>query len=167
MTSTDPTEVGPAYGGTADAGVASSVGADDPAAGEIAGALDSEHRKIERVLGELTGSSDAETARLRWGGVVREILEHEMAERRVVLPAVEQLAPDQVADLRRDQNRLIDELGRYDALNADASPEQIRSAADLVLAHLRTMDEVLGPLLERLPADERTRLGEDLRQVKG
>ncbi|HZB48081.1 MAG TPA: hemerythrin domain-containing protein [Mycobacteriales bacterium] len=167
----EPPDVGPDYAGAADAGVVSSVGEHDAAAGDIVEVVLAEHRKIERVFAELTllvEADDVDGLRLRWGGVVREILEHEAAERRVVLAAVEQGdGAGPARDVRRQQQELMDRLGRYDALNPDVSAEDVRTAMDATRAYLRTVDQVVVPLLERLPAEERMRLGEDLRQVKG
>jgi hypothetical protein len=173
MTGSPDPEVGPAYAGAADQGVVSSVGPDDPAAGEVVEAVDSEHSKIDRVLAEmllLADAGDTGALRLRWGGVVREILEHEAAERRVVLPAVEGAGGEHaaaLADLRRDQDALLERLGQHDELNADVSPDEVRTMVGEVRVYLARVDEVVRPLLERLPADERAQLGEDLRQVKG
>lgn len=167
----EPPSAGPEYAGAADAGVVSSVGEHDAAAGDIVDVLHSEHRKIERVFGELAqlvDAGDVAGLRLRWGGVVREVLEHEAAERRVVLPAIEQAdGAGPAADVRRRQEELLERLGRHDALNPEASAEDVRTTMDATLAYLRTVDEIVVPLLERLPAQERMRLGEDLRQVKG
>jgi hypothetical protein len=174
MTGGPDPEVGPAYAGAADHGVVSSVGPDDPAAGEVVEAVDSEHRKIDRVLAEmllLADAGDTGALRLRWGGVVREILEHEAAERRVVLPAAEGVADGDattaLADLRRDQEALLERLARHDELNTDVSPDEVRSAVRDIRGYLGRVDELVRPLLERLPEEQRAQLGEDLRQVKG
>lgn len=183
MTSPDPSlDVPPVpeYAGSADSGVVSSVDEHAGAAGDIVDALRAEHSKLsgvfEEVL-ELVRAGNADALRLRWGGVVRELAEHEAAEGRVVLPAAQEAAragagagagSDALEDVRRAQQELLDLLGEHDAFTAEGvTPEQVGDVVEHAAAHLRQVDVVVLPLLEQLPADERMRLGEDLRQVKG
>ena len=167
----DPVPVVPEYAGSADTGVVSSVGEHDGAAGDVVDVVLAGHRKLDGVFAELLALADAgdEAAlRLRWGGVVRELLEHEAAERRVVLPAAEEVAGQGAAvEVGQRQQELMDRLSRYDQLNADVSADEVRAAVDAAAEQLRTVDDVIVPLLRQLPADERMRLGEDLRQVMG
>lgn len=167
----DPVPVVPEYAGSADTGIVSSVGEHDPAAGDVVDAVLAEHRKLDGVFAELlelADTGDEGALRLRWGGVVRELLEHEAAERRVVLPAAETVGGEgSTAEVAQRQQELMDLLGRYDELNADVTADEVRSAVDAAAEQLRTVDDVVVPLLQQLPADERMRLGEDLRQVMG
>ena len=159
--------VGPEYAGSADAGVVSSVGEHDPAAGDVVDVILAEHRKLTGVFSELLGL-DVDALRLRWGGVVRELLEHEAAERHVVLPAAERVGGAGIAaEVGARQQELMDRLAPYDRLNAEVSAEEVRACVDAAEEHLRSVDDVVVPLLRQLPADERMRLGEDLRQVTG
>ncbi|MDP9496837.1 MAG: ATP-binding cassette domain-containing protein [Actinomycetota bacterium] len=164
----DTAPVVPEYAGVADRGVVSSVGEHDPAAGDVVDVLRAEHRKLEGVFGEVLQALDAgdrDAVRLRWGGVVREVLEHERAEERVVLPLVQDAAA--LDRLRAGQGPLVARLQEQDELTSEAGPDQVRETVDLARQHLLVVDEVVLPVLERLPAPERMRLGEDLRQVMG
>ncbi len=49
----------------------------------------------------------------------------------------------------------------------DVALDHVTQTAEAVREHLRTMDDVLLPLLAALSADDRARLGEDLPQVMG
>jgi hypothetical protein len=165
-------DVGPAYGGSADTGVVSSVGHNDPAAGDVVDALTAEHAKLQRLLDEvqsLAGRGDVESLRLRWGGIVRELLEHEVAQATVALPTAERVEGiGSAAELRRRSEEIIALLREHDALTADnVALDHVTQTVEAVREHLKTMDDVLLPLLARLPADNRARLGEDLRQVMG
>ena len=161
----------PEYAGSADTGVVESVGEHAPQAGDIVDALSSEHRKLLRVLEEmreLAEADDRDALRLRWGGVVREVLEHEVAEARVALPAAESVSgPGAAEDVRLRSEELVARLREQDEFTSGASPEQVCAAAQAVGDHLRRVDEAVVPLLAQLPPDERMRLGEDLRQVMG
>jgi hemerythrin superfamily protein len=161
----------PEYGGSADTGVVSSVGEHHPAAGDVVDVVLSEHRKLEGVFEELlrlADDGDLDALRARWGGVVRELLEHEAAERRVVLPAAERVAgPGAAVEVGTRQQELMDRLSPYDELNTGVAADEVRACIAAVTEHLRTVDDVVVPLLQQLPADERMRLGEDLRQVTG
>ena len=164
----DTAPVVPEYAGAADRGVVSSVGEHDPAAGDVVDVLRAEHRKLEGVFGEVLQAleaGDRDAVRLRWGGVVREVLEHERAEERVVLPLVQDVAA--LDRLRAGQGPLVARLQEQDELTSEAAPEQVRETVELARQHLRAVDEVVLPVLEQLPAPERMRLGEDLRQVMG
>ncbi len=165
-------EVGPAYGGSADTGVVSSVGEHDPAAGDVVNALIAEHAKLQRLLDEVQSLSergDVQTLRLRWGGIVRELLEHEVAQATVALPAAERVEGiGAAAELRRRSDEVVALLREHDAFTPDdVALDHVTQTAEAVREHLRTMDDVLLPLLAALPADDRARLGEDLRQVMG
>jgi hemerythrin superfamily protein len=173
---TDPAHdippVTPEYGGTADEGVVSSVGEHAGAAGDVVDALRAEHDKLHGVFEELRrllDAGDEQALRLRFGGVVREVLEHEAAEARVVLPAAEQVSGQgSVEEVRRRSQEVVRRLQRYDEMTADdLPPGDVAEVVDLTSEHLRTVDAVVLPLLEQLPAEERMRLGEDLRQVMG
>ena len=179
MTSPDPfldVPPVPEYAGSADSGVVNSVDEHAGAAGDIVDALRAEHDKLSGVFEEvltLVRAGDGDALRLRWGGVVRELAEHVAAEGRVVLPAAQSAAgagtgSDALAEVRREQQELLDVLSEHDAFTADGvPPEQVGDVVARTAAHLRQVDAVVLPLLEQLPADERMRLGEDLRQVKG
>ncbi len=165
-------DVGPAYGGSADAGVVSSVGEHDPAAGDVVEALTAEHAKLQRLLDEvqsLAGRGDYQTLRVRWGGIVRELLEHEVAQTTVALPAAERVeGTGATVELRRRSEEVVALLREHDAFTPDdVALDRVTQTAEAVREHLRTMDDVLLPLLAALPADDRARLGEDLRQVMG
>lgn len=162
----------PDYAGSADTGVVGSVGDHAAAAGDVVQALGAEHTKLRGLFDEmmqLVRTDDRDALRLRWGGVVRELVEHEAAEARVVLPAAENAAgAGAVADVRRGQQELLDRLQAHDAFTADdVSPQDVAEAIDAAAAHLDLVDSAVLPLLQQLPADERGRLGEDLRQVMG
>jgi hemerythrin superfamily protein len=164
--------VGPEYAGSADRGVVSSVGEHDRAAGDVVDAISHEHTKLQRLLDEMQALSErgeVEALRLRWGGVVRELLEHEVAEARVALPAAERVdGVGAAAELRRRSDEVVALLRQHDAFTPDdVAISYVQQTTDAVREHLRTVDDVLLPVLSRLPADERARLGEDLRQVMG
>ncbi len=168
----DGPDVGPEYAGSADRGVVSSVGEHDPEAGDIVDVISQEHAKLLRLLDEaqaLAGRGEVETLQLRWGGIVRELLEHEVAEARVALPAAERVdGMGAAAELRRRSDEVVALLREHDAFTPDsAAVAQVGQTTEAVREHLRTVDEVLLPVLSRLPADDRARLGEDLRQVMG
>ncbi len=170
--SIDAPDVGPEYAGSADRGVVSSVGEHDPEAGDIVDVISQEHAKLLRLLDEaqaMAGGGDVEALRLRWGGIVREFLEHEVAEARVALPAAERVdGMGAAAELRRRSDEVVALLREHDAFTPDdAAIAQVRQATEAVREHLLTVDDVLLPVLSRLPADDRARLGEDLRQVMG
>jgi hypothetical protein len=170
----------PEYAGSADSGVVSSVDEHAGAAGDIVDALGAEHGKLRGVFDEvleLVRVGNADALRLRWGGVARELAEHAAAEGRVVLPAAQEAAgagtgagagSDALEEVGRAQQELLSLLGEHDAFTADGvTPEQVGDVVERVAAHLRQVDAVVLPLLAQLPAAERMRLGEDLRQVKG
>jgi hypothetical protein len=164
--------VGPAYGGTGDPGVVSSVGEHAPATGDVVDALAAEHRKLQAVfddIARLLRTDERHALTLRWGGVVRELLEHEVAEERVVLPAAEKVAgAGAVEEVRRRSRELLARLRDHDSFTPDdVSAQDVGSVLELAAEHLRTVDAVVLPLLEQLPSDERVRLGEDFRQVMG
>lgn len=170
--SLDRAPVAPEYGGAADKGVVSSVGGDAPAAGDVVVVLRAENRKLQGVLDEVDGlvrASDEEALRLRWGGVVREVLEYEAAQRRVVLPAAERVAGTSgLEEVRHRLQQLVDRLGTHDSFAPDDITLQgVADAVDLAGEHLRAVDAVVVPLVAQLSADQRRRLGEDLRQVMG
>ncbi len=165
-------DVGPAYGGSADIGVVSSVPEHDPAAGDVVDVLTAEHAKLQRLLDEaqsLSDCGDVQTLRLRWGGIVRELLEHEVAQATVALPAAERVEGiGSAAELRRRSDEVVALLREHDAFTPDdVALNHVTQTAEAVREHLKTMDDILLPLLAALPADERARLGEDLRQVMG
>ena len=163
----DAAPVVPEYAGVPDTGVVSSVGEHAAAAGDVVDVVTGEHAKLEGVFREvleLVEAEDRAALRVRWGGVVRELLEHERAQERVVLPAVDASVAEQV---RARSGELVARLQEQDALNSDAPPEQVRETIELARAHLQAVDEAVVPLLRELPAAERMRLGEDVRQVVG
>jgi hemerythrin superfamily protein len=170
--SLDTPAVGPEYAGTPDAGVVSSVGEHARAAGDVVDVLRAEHAKLHGVFDEvlaLVRTDDSSALRLRWGGIVRELLEHETAEQRVALPAAAQVAGDgRIEQVRRRSQEVIDRLRRHDTLTPEqVTPQEVSEAVDLVVQHLRVVEATILPLLAELPADHRMRLGEDLRQVSG
>ncbi len=159
---------GPAYGGTADTGVQQSVGRGSDATGTIVQLLQHEHRKLDALFGELLdelAAGNLETVRLRLGGIVREALEFEAAERRVVYPEVR--ADDAVAAEARREDEVIEALSAYDALNPEVDPEGVRRVIDLARAHFAAEEAELLPRLAVMPADRQLALGEDMRQVMG
>lgn len=160
--------VGPAYGGTADAGVRSSVPAGDPMAGDAAALLQAEFGKLYDLYGDLLALLDAAAfgeVTQRWFGVVRETLEFEAALQRVVVPEV----PDAAAALPdgTEPAALQDWLGAYDELNPDLQPDEVRTTATTTVEALEAQARVLVPAVEALADDVRDRLGEDVRQVMG
>ena len=164
--------VGPEYGGSPDSGVVSSVGEHAPAAGDVVDVLTAERRKLLGVFDEVLGLVQADDRRslaVRWGGIVREVLEHEVAREQVVLPAVQDLADAGLLDdVRRRQRALRDRISGHDQFTLEGlDPQEVADAVAVTSDHLAEVDGALLPLLELLPPDERMRLGEDLRQVKG
>ncbi len=141
-----------------------SVGEHDPAAGDVVSALTAEHAKLQRLLDEVQSLSergDVQSLRLRWGGIVRELLEQEVAQVTVALPAAERVEG-------RRGCRAVALLREHDALTPDdVALDDVTQTVEVIREHLRTTDDVLLPLLAALPADDRARLGEDLRQVMG
>jgi len=158
----------PAYAGSADAGVRSSVPAGDPMAGDAAGLLRAEYGKLYDLYGDIVALLDAarfDEIRQRWFGVVRETLEFEAAVQRVVLPEV----PDAASSLPdgTEPAALLDWLRAYDELNPDLEPDEVRTTATTTVEALEAQDRVLVPAVDALAPDLRDRLGEDLRQVMG
>lgn len=163
----DP-DVGPAYAGSADAGVRSSVPARDPMTGDAAAVMRAEFDKLYALYGVIVALLDA--ARLgeiqqRWFGIIRETLEFEAAVQRVVLPEV----PNAASSLPEDTEpaALLDWLRSYDELNPDLEPDEVRTTAMTTVEALEAQDRALVPAVEALAGDLRARLGEDLRQVMG
>jgi hypothetical protein len=164
---TDP-DVGPAYGGTADAGVRSSVPHGDPMTGDLTAVLHAEFTKIYDLFGDLVALLDSgkiEEVERRWFGVIRETLEFEAACQQVVVPEV----PDAVAGLPDDTkpSALVDWLQAYDELNPELQPDEARTTALTTVEALELQERALLPAVEALPEDARNQLGEDLRQVMG
>ncbi|HYJ76727.1 MAG TPA: hypothetical protein VEV65_14060 [Kineosporiaceae bacterium] len=158
----------PAYAGSADVGVRSSVPAGDPMAGDAAGLLRAEYGKLYDLYGDIVALLDAarfDEIRQRWFGVVRETLEFEAAVQRVVLPEV----PDAASSLPdgTEPAALLDWLRAYDELNPDLEPDEVRTTATTTVEALEAQDRVLVPAVDALAPDLRDRLGEDLRQVMG
>src|SRR5215207_3922581 len=165
MTNSEDATVCPEHAGAADAGVISSVGGGGP------GRRRHRRRGRQRAPQDRAGAGRGRAARRRrrhrrpaaaLGGVVREILEHEAAERRVVFPAVEGWAADALeGGVRYEQTRLVDLLGRYDALNPEVTPDDARTAIGAVMAYERSVDESSSPSWRPLrptdaPASART-----------
>lgn len=164
---TDP-DVGPAYGGTADEGIRSSVPEGDPMTGDAAAFLRAEFTKLYDLYGDLVALLDngrLDEAGRRWFGVIRETLEFEAACHRVIVPEV----PDAVAGLPDDTqpSALTDWLQAYDELNPDLQPDEARITALTTVEALEALDHALVPAVQALAGDVRDRLGEDLRQVMG
>jgi hypothetical protein len=164
---TDP-DVGPAYGGTADAGVRSSVPAGDPMVGDAAELMRAEFGKLYDLFGDLVALLDngkLDVVQQRWYGVVRETLEFEAACQRVVVPEL----GDAVGDLPdgTEPSALVDWLQAYDELNPDLQPDEARTTAVTTVEALEAQERVLLPAVQALADDVRNRLGEDLRQVMG
>jgi hypothetical protein len=164
---TDP-DVGPAYGGTADTGVRSSVPAGDPMTGDVAAVLDAEFGKLFDLYGDMLALLDAarfDDVRQRWFGVIRETLEFQAACQRVVVPEV----PDAASTLPdgTEPTALLDWLQAYDELNPDLQPDEVRTTAMTTVEALQAQQHALVPAVRGLPGDLRDRLGEDLRQVMG
>jgi hypothetical protein len=163
----DP-DVGPPYGGTADAGVRSSVPAGDPMTGDVAAVMRAELTKIYDLFGDIVALLDNGRfgeVQQRWFGVIRETLEFEAACQQVVVPEV----PDAVAALDDDTkpSGLVDWLRAYDELNPDLQPDEARTTALTTVEALEAQERALVPAVDALAADVRNRLGEDLRQVMG
>ncbi|MGZ4650689.1 MAG: hypothetical protein ACXV3A_09165 [Kineosporiaceae bacterium] len=163
----DP-NVSPAYGGTADQGLRSSVPEGDPMLGDAAAFLGAEFAKLYDLYGDFVALLD--TGRLddvsrRWFGVIRETLEFEAACQRVIVPEV----PDAVAGLPDDTqpSALVDWLQAYDELNPDLQPDEARITALTTVEALEAQERALLPAVQALAGDVRDRLGEDLRQVMG
>jgi hypothetical protein len=163
----DP-DVGPAYGGSADAGVRSSVPAGDPMTGDVGEVLRAEFGKLYGLYGDIVALLDAgrfDEIRQRWFGVIRETLEFEASVHRVVLPEVPEAAsslPDGT-----EPAALLDWLQSYDELNPDLEPDEVRTTATTTVEALEAQDRTLVPAVGALPGNLRVRLGEDLRQVMG
>jgi hypothetical protein len=158
----------PAYAGSADAGVRSSVPPGDPMAGDAAGLLRAEYGKLYDLYGDIVALLDAarfDEIRRRWFGVVRETLEFEAAVQRVVLPEV----PDAASSLPdgTEPAALLDWLRAYDELNPDLEPDEVRTTATTTVEALEAQDRALVPAVDALAPDLRDRLGEDIRQVMG
>jgi hypothetical protein len=158
--------VTPEFAGSADTGVVDSVGEHHPRAGDAADVLRAELDKLlalhDEVVGMLVAGALEEFAQ-RWYGVVRETLEFEAALARVVVP---ELGGADLPD-GADPQALVERLRAYDELNTGRSADELRGAADENLEALRAQQRSLLPAVERLEADVRERLGEDLRQVMG
>jgi hemerythrin superfamily protein len=141
------------------------------AAGDLVQLLESEHRKLNRIFGELLDlldRGDLDAVRMRWGGVVRELLEHEAAEARVVWPVANRFADAaNLADEHRREETLAQRLRDYDELNPVVDPPSVREVIALAREHLRAEDIDLLPRLATLDPSELRRLGEDMRQVMG
>src|SRR3954465_4672171 len=161
----DP-DVGPAYGGSADAGVRSSVPAGDPMTGDIDEVLRAEFAKLYGLYGDVVALLDAgrlDEIRQRWFGIIRETLEFEAGVQRVVLPEVPEAAsslPDGT-----EPAALLDWLQSYDELNPDLQPDEVRTPPTTPAEALEAQDRTLVPVVGALPGNLRARLGEDLRQV--
>jgi hypothetical protein len=163
----DP-DVGPAYGGAADAGVRSSVPDGAPMRGDAAAVLRAEYTKIYSLFGDLVALLDdgrLDVVEQRWYGVVRETLEFEAACGRVVVPEV----PDAAGALPdgTSPSALVDWLQAYDELNPDLQPDEARTTALTTVEALEAQERVLLPAVDALAPQVRDRLGEDLRQVMG
>lgn len=157
----------PAYAGREDTGVRESGGSASGTAGDVVDLLGAEHARIEGIVDELSGHLDAgdtERAQLRFGGLVRQVLELQAAEGRVVWPAV---GDDALRELRQRGEELRGRLGQHDELNASPSPDELRALGEQLRGYVRAEAEQLVPVLRALSADERGRLGEDMRQVMG
>jgi hypothetical protein len=170
VTSSQPPDpdVGPAYGGTADEGIRSSVPAGDPMTGDALSVMRAELGKLYDLYGDIVALLDAakfDEIRQRWFGVVRETLEFEAAVQRVVVPEVVDAAsalPDGT-----EPAALLDWLRSYDELNPDLEPDEVRTTAMTTVEALEAQERTLVPAVEALEVDLRDRLGEDLRQVMG
>ena len=165
--SPDP-DVGPAYAGSADEGIRSSVPAGDPMTGDAAALMRAEFGKLYDLYGDIVALLDAarfDEIRQRWFGVVRETLEFEAAVQRVVVPEV----PDAASSLPdgTEPAALLDWLRAYDELNPDLQPDEVRTTSTTTVEALEAQDRALVPAVDALAADVRARLGEDLRQVMG
>jgi hypothetical protein len=159
--------IGPPYAGAADTGVVSSVGEHHPQALDAVAFLESEHRKLLTVLDEVLdqlGREGVEAVRVRWGGVVREALEHAAAEERVVW---EVLSPEIAASARQQQQLLRQRLEEQDAFNPDVTADQVMATVDVIKGHVSATDDLVLPDLRRLSPARLMALGEDLRQVMG
>jgi hypothetical protein len=160
----------PGYSASPDAGGVSS-GQTAPAAGDVVELLAAEHRTLHQVFEEvldLVRGGDEHAVRLRWGGVVRELLEHEVAEERVALPAAADLTDGAVVEeIRRRSQALRERLRDHAAFTDEVAPDDVAAVIALATEHMRTVDTVVVPLLQVLAPDERRRLGAELRQVMG
>ncbi len=157
------------YAGHADHGLESSLPATAPQLGDIVEIVTAEHDKLERLLSlmvSLAEEGDHGDLARRWFGVVRETLEFEAAQERVVWAAV---GDDGELGVQHERQRqLVELLSTQDALlDQELDVDEVTRIAQSAREHLATGLEVLLPVLERLPADERRELGEDLRQVMG
>jgi hypothetical protein len=164
---TDP-DVGPAYAGSADAGVRSSVPAGDPMVGDAGDVLRAEFSKLYDLYGDMLALLDAarfDDVQKRWFGVIRETLEFEASVQRVVVAEV----PDAASSLPdgTEPAALLDWLQAYDELNPDLEPDEVRTTTLTTVEALEAQDRAFVPAVEALAGDLRVRLGEDLRQVMG
>lgn len=157
----------PPYAGAADEGVVSSVPEHDPSAGDVVDVLRDEHDKLGALLAELREQLAAEgpdAVRPRWGGFVREALEHAVAEERVVWEVLSESAR---RALQEHQQRLRVLLTDQDSLHPDVTPDRVDASGALLQAHARQVTELVLPELSALDAAQRMALGEDFRQVMG
>ncbi len=159
----------PEYAGRADHGMESSLPQGAPALGDIVEAVTAEHDKLDGLLDEVVALASGEQhgdLRLRWFGVVRELLEFEAAQERVVWPVVGD--DGELGAEHERHRRLIERLVTQDELlDREVDPQEVVEIAQSARRHLASGLEALVPLLQRLPADERRELGKDLRQVMG
>jgi hypothetical protein len=160
--------VAPEYAGSADEGVVSSVPEHDPMAGDAEGVVRAELEKLFDLYGDIVALLDngrLDEVERRWFGVIRETLEFEAALGRVVVPEVPQ-AVDALPERARP-SALVQRLTAFDELNADLSPDAVRSTATDTVQDLEAQRRELLPAVAALAGDVRDRLGEDLRQVMG
>lgn len=158
---------GPDYADTADRGIRSSVPEGDPMVGDVAEVLAAQFGKLSALYADLVALLDGDQfdeVVQRWYGVIRETLEFEAACQRVLIPTLPNAAslPD-----GHQPSALVERLLRYDELNPDLQPDEARVTATRTVEALEAQARVLVPTVQALPADERDRLGEDLRQVMG
>jgi hypothetical protein len=162
--------VTPEFAGSADTGVVDSVGEHHPMAGDAADVLRAELGKLlalhDEVVAMLVAGALEEFAQ-RWYGVVRETLEFEAALARVVVPELGSDPGSNDLPDGADPGALVERLRPYDELNSGRSADELRRVADENVETLRAQQRSLLPAVERLDADVRERLGEDLRQVMG
>lgn len=160
---------GPEYGGTADPGLRSSVPQDDAVLGDVVAFVESEHAKLESLLSTMVALAQRgphQDLEQRWFGVVRELLEFETAEERVVWPEVGDDGP--LGEEHERQRRLLERLqGEDELLDRSVDPQSVIDVSKQAVEHLQGERAVLLPALRALPEDQRRRLGEDMRQTMG
>lgn len=133
-----------------------------------------EHRKLARLLSDLSGTaaSGDTGSRELWHQVIREAATHEEAEDQVVYPRLRSDVPggDAIADARLEEEQGLKEmLSELDGMNPgdEGFQEALSRFRSSVLTHARNEErEVFPRLRQAFDADTLTSLGGALRTAK-